>query len=851
MPYVTAWNKFVRMYKLPVHLTQFIGRQREIKETARLLSDPSCRLLTLVGPGGIGKTRLAVQTAAERLADQADGVVFVPLQSVQTGEFLIQAIADALDFPLSGPDEPLAQIGKFLAKKSLLLVLDNFEQLLAEAGVVTQLLSLAPQVKCLVTSRERLNLQGEWVYVLTGLLLPTSQETEAWQSCDAVALFTERARRVRWDFSLADEAESVITICRLTEGMPLALEMAAAWLKTLSCAEVAQEIRDNLDFLATALRNVPERHRSVRAVFTYSWQTLTPEAQMTFARLSVFQGGCRREAATAVTQATLPVLTSLVDKSLLRLEENGRYQIHELLRQFAAEKLAADPAALQQTQAQHAHYYNRFLGDRFAEITGGDQRTAVQEVAAELDNVRAAWQWAVSHRDGPALAEAVTTLHTFYQYQGRFREGSEALRTAVTTLQAVTPSPERDSALALLLTCAGWLEMRFGRIAEATEMVETAVALYDDLHQLPPPGAGTDPLTTLALLAVIGGDYGQSKVLGQQAWHRAAARSDQQNLAYAGYSLTSVALAEGDYEAALDLAQQTMTAAKSAGNRWFMTFIHYQLGKIMQVRGELAAARHCYQAGYAIRESFADPDGMAAALGLLAEIAVAEGDGRTAEQLYQQAITIYRENGNRGGLVQALQKLGMAVQQQGEGDRAYHYLWQALDAAQNSQLEQLTLAVLGDLGQILMARKEAAWGLAVLDFVAAHPLSVPADREQARRAVASYEGGERPFPIPSQSDLNTLLLLLRANLSAPQIEPVPLAVLAASPADQPLIEPLSERELEVLALIAAGLKNKEIADQLTVALSTIKTHINNIYGKLAVSSRVQAVTHARELNLID
>lgn len=258
------------MYQLPAHLTQFIGRQREIKETTRLLTTPACRLLALVGPGGIGKTRLAIQIAAERQVEFTDGVVFVPLQAVQTEEFLILAIADALDFSLSGQGEPLTQLGDFLAEKSLLLVLDNFEQLLSAADVISKILQQAPQVKCLVTSRERLNLQSEWGYVLTGLIMPTGRETEAWQTCDAVALFVARARQARRDFSLADEAEEVINICRLTEGMPLALEMAAAWLKTLSCAEVAREIRGNLDFLAMALRDVPERHRSVRAVFAYS-----------------------------------------------------------------------------------------------------------------------------------------------------------------------------------------------------------------------------------------------------------------------------------------------------------------------------------------------------------------------------------------------------------------------------------------------------------------------------------------------------------------------------------------------------------------------------------------------------
>jgi predicted ATPase/DNA-binding CsgD family transcriptional regulator len=802
----------------------------------------------------MGKTRLAIELAQVVQPTFANGVVFVPLQAISSSELLVTTIADTLGVSLSGQDEPLVQLGNYLSEKSLLLVLDNFEQLVEGAAVLAQLLPMAPQVKCLVTSRERLNLGGEWVYSLTGLLAPSSSQMTAWQNCDAVALFAERARQVRWDFSLEDEAEAVIEICRLTEGMPLALELAASWLRSLTCADIIKEIRQNLDFLSTALRDVPERHRSMRAVFAYSWQTLSPEEQQVFARLSVFRGGFRREAAKTVAVATLPVLTTLVDKSLLRLEENGRYQIHELLGQFAYEKLAESPERHHEVTTRHAHTFTRFLHERFEPMTGGAQKQVVLEVAEELKNIRVAWQWAAEQQDAPALEEAATALHTFFQYQGRFREGVGMFETAVSTLQQASPSMARDCALAQLLTCASWLEMRFGRLAEATEMAETAVALYNKLDKLPPPGAGTDPLAPLSLLAVIAGDINRGIALGEQAWQRAEARSDRQNLAYAGHSLISANLHEGNLEEAYRLAQATLNAVTQAKNRWFLASIHNQLGKIMRLRGNLAAARQHYQARYDIREAFADTGGMALALGSLAEIATAEGDFAQAERFYQQSLAIYQENGDRGGLVQTLEGLGITADRVGNTALAYHYLWQALDEAHKTQLVPQTLEVLAAFGRFGVTHfPQELWGAAALHYVYQHPLGVQIIKEEVEPFLPDNSCADA-FPFTPKMGVGDVVHWLKANLPASVVpagevdtavpsKPTPVP-------QQPLVDPLSERELEVLQLIAAGLKNREIADELIVALSTIKSHVNNIYGKLGVSSRVQAVSRAQELDLL-
>ena len=275
--------------------TPFIGRTAEVSEITGLLTDPNCCLLTLVGLGGIGKTRLAIQAARQLQAHFTHGVHFVPLQPVRSANFLVSAIADALDKPLPGPAEPETQLSNYLHDKEILLILDNFEHLLPQGGAeqLTRILSRAPKLKLLVTSREVLNLQEEWLYPVRGLPFPKNGQTDRLETYDAVRLFVERAQRVRRDFALAEEQAGVVRICHLVEGMPLALEIAASWTKTVSCEVIAGEIERNFNFLTTELRNMPERHRRMQAIFDQSWKLLTTAEQDVFKQLSVFQGGFR------------------------------------------------------------------------------------------------------------------------------------------------------------------------------------------------------------------------------------------------------------------------------------------------------------------------------------------------------------------------------------------------------------------------------------------------------------------------------------------------------------------------------------------------------------------------------
>ena len=257
--------------------TSFIGRTGESAEIQRMLTQPDCRLLTIVGPGGIGKTRLALHVGDTLAEHFARGSTVVYLQPVSAKEYVMPAIADALGFALTGQEEPLVQLGRYLRDKELLLVLDNFEHLLDAADDLGELLGLAPGVTYLVTSREALNLQEEWLYPIAGLQFPGETAAQAAEMhFDAVELFSARAARVRPDFSLDQELGAVVRICRLVSGLPLASELAAAWRKSLDCAAIADEIQADLDFLTTRLRDIPERHRSMPAVFEQTWRRLTP-----------------------------------------------------------------------------------------------------------------------------------------------------------------------------------------------------------------------------------------------------------------------------------------------------------------------------------------------------------------------------------------------------------------------------------------------------------------------------------------------------------------------------------------------------------------------------------------------
>jgi predicted ATPase/class 3 adenylate cyclase len=418
-------------HNLPVPGTPFFGREAELQHIESLLDDPACRLITLVGIGGTGKTRLAIE-AARRSHAYNSRAYFVALASATCLGDMLSAIAEAIRYSffvqpgmsLSARDAQI-QLSRYLTGKSALLILDNFEQLSSCAEFLAEFMTAVPGAKLLVTSRERLNLPGEWVIEIGGLSFPADHATADVLHFPAVQLFLKAAERV--GYKNGSDWTSITRICRMLEGTPLGLEMAAASVKLLSIHEIADEIERSLDFLNAGWRSVPERHQTLRAVFETSWQLLTTPEQDAFARLAVFHSGFQREAAVKVTKATLPVLSVLVDKSFIRRNESGRFEIHPVLKHYAQEKLLANPAAFATVRAAHALFFSDWLCQMFAGLKGRDQAAALADLRSETLNIRAALRELLQLEEFERLERICPAVILFFEMNNQRVETREML----------------------------------------------------------------------------------------------------------------------------------------------------------------------------------------------------------------------------------------------------------------------------------------------------------------------------------------------------------------------------------------------------------------------------------------
>ncbi|MEN8172038.1 MAG: tetratricopeptide repeat protein [Chloroflexota bacterium] len=842
---------------LPLQSTPFIGRREEIAEIVKQLSDPGCQLLTLVGPGGIGKTRLALQLASMSSETFKRRSFVVYLQPLRSGEFFIPAIADALGLPLMGQEPALVQLGQYLFDKEAFIILDNFEHLPDAVDQLSVLLPSTPQIKYLITSREALNLKEEWLYPVLGLTFPEKLGAKSIeQNYDAVQFFNKQAQRVYADFSPAEEEEAIVRICQLVDGMPLALELAAAWRKTLACQEIADEIQSNLEFLTTRLRNLPERHHSMQTVFDQTWQRLTEEEQEVFNRLSVFRGGFQRDAADNVTGASLPILSALVDKSLLRLDADGRYQIHELLRQFAAEQLEKKVGDIQQAQVDHANYFIQFLHQRSKDVAGGRQREALLEIKQELDNIRAAWLWAVAAVDADALAKGSEPLGLYYQYLGGYLEGLTLFSQAAEVLNAQPQSEVRDLALLGVLMYQGWYHLRFGRYQGTEACMVQMQTIYQRLKIPPLPGNITDPNAPLSFVALARGDYAAAVEYAEQVRQVAELQKHAINRQFAYHLLAEANLGLGEYEVALVFAQQAYAQALISGDRWFMAYILNNMGQIAVALGDKKMGKTHFQASYEIRQSFDDPEGMALALINLGNIALKEGSFAEAEEHYQRSRGIYQDINDKGGLAAANQGLGIVFNQQDEVALSQSYFQQALHLAVDIDYRRVLFSLMVHIAELLWKLGQIERPLILLAFAVNHPSSDYDLQSQAKTLIIKYQKTTPPEIFSAatikgeESDLGPLTSDLLNQLSLPLMRPSEGVVLPTEPT-QNLIQPLTPREFDVLKLLCEGLTNSEIADELVLAIGTVKFYSGQIYRKLGVRNRVMAVTRARELDLIN
>ncbi len=748
---------------LPAPPTGFIGRETELAQIAVRLAGPSCRLLTLIGPGGIGKTRLALEAAARHAAGFRDGVAFVPLASATSLTQMMSAMADALGVTFVEQRDARLQLLAYLRDRHMLLVLDNLEQLPEGAGLIAIILETAPAVVILATSRERLNLQSEWLLDVHGLSYPLAEalasgdlaNPEPLETYNAVELFTQRATQVQPQFALTDAIiPAVIRICQLVEGVPLGIELAAAWVRTVPSAQIAEEIASNLDFLATTLWDVPARHRSLRAVFDHSWQLLNNTERVVLAQLTVFRGGFGSEAARQVSRASLPQLAALVDKSLLGRDAEGRYTLHELLRQFAAERLqAGSPDLAVPAQSQHSAFYLDLLAKRHVALNGRAPQPAIAELRAELGNIRVAWQWAVDHAESDALSEASSALADFYDLTGLFQEGAAVFGAATEQLQAHLLAPagaDRSAQLVLgtlLVVHARFLtrQAQFGRalevVEEAAELARTtedmrleAIACQQrgdtlwrqaDYAAARPrleralllartvglPRVEADSLLSLGEAAMWQGDLGAAPVYQEQALQSYRAAGNRRGEGSALNLLGLLALWQGNVAAAQTYQEQALECRRATGNRSGEGFVLTCLGHIALARRDYGQARACYDEAILICRAIGDRLEESVALACLGYVPFYCGDYHGARACFEHALQIHRELRDRRGESDMLANLGLIAHLLGDDRLALDYCRQALQLARdlgNQPFQARALTFLGHAWAGLDQLEEAA-----------------------------------------------------------------------------------------------------------------------------------------------
>jgi predicted ATPase/DNA-binding XRE family transcriptional regulator len=729
-----------------------IGREAELAEITQLLRDPYCRLLTLIGPGGIGKTRLAL-AAAQQSQASGQAVVFVALAPLVGREQVVTAIADALGCVLYGAGDRADQLAHYLRGKPALLLLDSFEHLLAEASsaqLVGQLLRATGDLKLMITSREPLDIQEEWVFDVQGLPLPASAAAGDVQASSAARLFQQRARQARAGYSLgADDYPAVVRICQLVGGAPLGIELAATWMRTLTCQEIAGEIQRNLDFLATRARDVPERHRSIRAVFDQSWALLSAEEQAVLRRLAVFRGGFTRAAAEQVAGASLALLAALVSKSLLRRTAAGRYDPHELVRQYALDRLSADEQEQVQTRGRQSRYYAALLQQRGAAFKGPDQVAVAAELAAELANIRLAWEWASTRGLAAELSQAADTLFWLYEAQSNFREGIPLFGQAVEGLEAparaeAAAQPERLRQLALgqALSYQGFFCFRQGQHPLSRELLQRSMGLLGQLAGDGSPEARAALSTSAAFLGIVTyrmGEYAEGRRLLGQALAIKRELGDSWGAALCLRQLGLAAYSQGGYAEAHGLLSESLALSRAMGNPWSLAFSLNFLSMAAQAQGAFDEAQRLLQEGLALAERLQDRFNIASAQNGLGMVYLASGQAGQARRCFEQSIATWREIGDHGSLAQSLNQLGETLLQLHDRAAARDCFAEALAVGREAMIAPVMLDALLGLAAIYAAEGALEGALELALHILQNPASTQAARRRAEQLRVALE----------------------------------------------------------------------------------------------------------------
>lgn len=716
---------------LPVRNTSFVGRDIELSDLASLLARPGVGLVNLVGAGGVGKTRLALTLAHEQqnLSTFKDGVYFVPLDAVQQADLIPSSLLSHFGLKQEAKQTPLEQVLGFLAERHALLILDNVEHLTEGAIILSQLLARCPKLKLLVTSRETLRLEEEHVFPLEGLSYreTASKDTPA---SEAVRLFNDRAQQVQPRFDGDQQLADVVRICELAEGLPLAIELAASWVRLMSCTEIADEIEMNLELLTSVSQNTPDRHRSLKAVFDTSWQRLSDQEREVLGNLSVFRGGFRREAAANVAGARVPVLASLVDKSLLRVLPDGHFDRHPLLYQFTQEKLAERPADEVKLRSNHAAFYLELAETAEPLLQSKEQVLWFGRLEEELNNLRAALDYL--EQSDPALAlRLAASLGSFWMGRGHFYEGGGYL----TNLLRQPNAPDRTRAKALLH--AGYFTWLQGDHQQAQTFYEQGLAIAKQLREaalsakaleglgriayfnrgdpnearsryasgLELARASGDKATLAGVLLVSGAfeaeqaDYQRAEDQLKEAEALFTVLGNIQARAKVLNSLANVWVDLGEYDRARVLHGQSLELARAVGDKHTEAIILLNFGNDAGRRGEEARAATHFGDSLQLFRELDDRRMQGYVLVNLAGNYYHQGEFTKAKALLEESLSLQRAVGETGRLADALRKLADVLYKEGDVKGAYAHYQESLTLCREKDDKWALIRVLNALAK--------------------------------------------------------------------------------------------------------------------------------------------------------
>ncbi len=691
-------------HNIPASSTEFVGREKELENLRERLADPACRLVTLTGLGGAGKTRLA-QEVARLCADMfINGAWMISLAAVDS-QGLIPAIGNVFDFPFTKGDAK-KQLLNYLRQKELLLVMDNFEHLLESSALVAEILEAAPDAKILVTSRERLDVHGEWVVELSGLGLGSSEADQ---------LFIQSAKRARAEIQFEEQDQVAVSdICRLVGGLPLGIEIAAAWTRSMDCESIRSEIQKSLGFLESTRRDIPERQRSLRAVFESSWTRLSEAEQKTFAALSVFRGGFTREAAEQVAGK----IDSLVDKSLV--QKNGeRFELHEVTRQFAEENLRAKKKA----RDAHAAYFAKWASER----SQWNERASFAVMTREFENARAAWTWASEQKDAALLSGLVHFTKRYLDIQGRYREGFDLMERTLKQFDAPNnaddlPLDERGQLIAKLLTYRALYLGDMGKPDETLPTLETCLAYFKR--------AG-DQAQIMACLNALGIAYrfvGQEEKGAEYFRSQLKIARELKNRHEEATALNNLCTAMNtmeNFEEAERLLHECLVIRRELNDEAGISSTLINLGVALFNQGRDAEVKPLLYEAIEISRRINQPRNLAGALGNLGGIFKREGQYEEALKLFQQGLETHRNTGYPYGIAIALDNVGTAHYCLGNEREALYYLRQSIREARDIKADFIALDALVWVGGIHAKRGELERAFELWSMIRQHPKTDP------------------------------------------------------------------------------------------------------------------------------